>query len=377
MKFDEFQSGNFKQQMRYKSFQPSLVNTEWTWDDPRINVMLEQATNALSELNAFSLIVHDIDLFIRMHMYKEANTSSRIEGTKTRMDEDLLDEEYVPAEKRNDWKEVNNYVKAMNTAIEGLEELGLAMRLLRNTHAVLMEGVRGKYKTPGEFRRSQNWIGGSSLSDAAFVPPHHEDIPELVSDLEFFINNNEINVPHLIRCAIVHYQFETIHPFLDGNGRIGRLLITLYFISRGILRKPSLYLSDFFEKHRGAYYDSLTRVRESNDIGQWVRFFLQAVIETSNKGKMKFLKILDLQRELDTKIPTLGQRAENAHKLMQKLYLNPLITVHDVSNHLGLKYHSANKMIESLVNLGILHETTGNYRNRMFVFKQYMDLFIE
>ncbi|RJX21174.1 MAG: Fic family protein [Desulforudis sp.] len=375
MKFENFRSGEFKQQYQYKSFQPASINQEWSWDDTRINVLLEKATKSLGELNAFTLIVPDVDLFIRMHIIKEANTSSRIEGTKTEMDEAVMDEESIIPERRNDWREVQNYVRAMNTAIEKLNTLPLSLRLLRQTHEILMTGVRGKRKTPGEFRRSQNWIGGSSLADAAFIPPHHEDMADLLSDLEAFWHNESIHVPHLIRCALSHYQFETIHPFLDGNGRIGRLLITLYLVSHGLLAKPSLYLSAHLEKHRGAYYDALTRVRESHDIGHWVRFFLQAVVETAESGKGTFQNILALRQEMERKIVTLGRRAENGRRLIMLLYVTPAITVNSVAERLGLKYYTANQLVSAFTELGILKEATGYQRNRIFIFQNYVDIF--
>ena len=284
MKFEEYVSGTKVQQYQYKSFLPSLINMEWMWEDPRINRLLEEASAALAELNAYSRFAPDVDRYIRMHVVKEANTSSKIEGTRTEMDDVLRDRLHVAEEIRDDWQEVQNYIQAMHAAIGSLETLPLSMRLLRETHAILMEGVRGEHKTPGEVRRTQNWIGGASISDAVFIPPHIEALPELLTDLERFWHNDKINTPHLIRIAISHYQFETIHPFLDGNGRIGRLLITLYLMSEKMLAKPCLYLSAYIEKHKGQYYDALTTVRESNDMGQWVRFFLVAVSETARKG---------------------------------------------------------------------------------------------
>jgi len=377
MKFEEFKAGVYRQQYQYKDFLPAKINHEWSWDDPRINVLLEKATKSLGELNAFTLIVPDVDLFIRMHIIKEANTSSRIEGTKTEMDEVLLDEKEIRPERRDDWHEVQNYVRAMNTAIEELESLPLSLRLLRQTHAILMEGVRGKRKTPGEFRRSQNWIGGASLADAVFIPPHHNDLPELLGDLEVFWHNENIQVPHLIRVALSHYQFETIHPFLDGNGRIGRLLITLYLVSHGLLAKPSLYLSAHLEKHRTAYYDALSRVREANDLGHWCRFFLQAVIETAENGKETFRRILSLRQEVDRKVVTLGRRAENARKLIIHLYRYPAVSVNEVMKLQNINKNPARDLIAALVDIGVLEEITGYRRNRIFVFKQYLDIFME
>lgn len=375
MKFEEFVSGSYKQQYQYKSFQPSSINQVWSWDDPRINVLLEKATKSLGELNAFTLIVPDVDLFIRMHIIKEANTSSRIEGTRTEMDEAVLEEEAILPERRDDWREVQNYVRAMNTAIDELKTLPLSLRLLRHTHEILMSGVRGERKTPGEFRRSQNWIGGASLADAAFIPPHHEDMADLLTDLEAFWHNDNVEVPYLVRCALSHYQFETIHPFLDGNGRIGRLLITLYLVSHGLLNKPSLYLSAHLEKHRGAYYDALTRVRESNDIGHWVRFFLQAVVETAESGKTTFLRILALRQELDAEVVKLGRRAENAQQLILYLYGTPTITVNRAMELLGIKYVPANSLIATLVGMDVLQEVTGFQRNRIFILRRYIDIF--
>lgn len=376
MNLKNFKSGVFKQQFQYKSFSPARINNLWIWDDPKINTLLEEATRTLGELNAFSLIVPDVDLFIKMHILKEAQTSSRIEGTASTMEEAVLPKKEIAPEKRDDWVEVQNYVKAMNMAIDELKHLPLSNRLLLKAHGVLMQGVRGQHKTPGEFRRTQNWIGGTSLSDAVFIPPHHDEIPELMSDLEKFWHNEEIQVPHLIRIAISHYQFETIHPFLDGNGRIGRLLITLYLCSHKLLSKPSLYLSDYFEKNKGAYYDALTRVRASSDLAHWIKMFLVAVIATAQKGKKTFQDILELQKNLDGKIVCMGRRAKNAHLLLIFLYRNPVVKVADVMEELEISQVSADKLIKTFQKSGVLEEVTGFRRNRLFQFKAYFDLFM-
>jgi Fic family protein len=376
MKFEDFVAGHWYKRYQYKSFEPNSINQEWSWDDPITNTLLESANRALGELNAFSLIVPDIDLFIQMHVVKEAQTSSRIEGTQTAMDEALLPEEQILPEKRDDWHEVQNYVQAVNAAIADLANLPLSNRLLKQTHAVLMQGARGEHKQPGEFRTSQNWIGGSSLKDAAFIPPHQDGVPAYMGDLERFWHNEEINVPHLIRIALSHYQFETIHPFLDGNGRIGRLLIPLYLVSHGLLAKPSLYLSDFFERNRASYYDSLMRVRLSNDVIHWVRFFLQGVAETAVKGRDVFSQVLRLRTKVEHDILTLGKKAPNAKNLLNLLYRKPIVSAGDIEQALDLSTPTVNALIKDFQKLGILSEITGQLRGRVYAFEPYLDLFV-
>ena len=375
MNIEEFKAGTHRQRYQYNSFTPSLINHVWTWKDPRINTLLEQASRSLSELNAFSLIVPDIDLYIQMHIAKEATTSSRIEGTKTQMDEAVMDRAQIDPEKRNDWQEVQNYIQAMNEALDELSRLPLSNRLLKKTHAVLLQGVRGERKMPGEFRRSQNWIGGTSLKDAVYIPPGHDEVPELMADLEKFWHNDQIEVPHLIRIAISHYQFETIHPFLDGNGRIGRLLITLYLVSQGILEKPSLYLSDFFERNRGDYYDALTTVRVSNNLVHWINLFLTAIIQTSEKGQQTFRNILTLRNQINSEIVSLGRKAENARKLIIHLYQKPVLSGSAISKFLAITPRAANSLINDLEQMDILKEITGFKRNRVYAFEEYLRLF--
>jgi len=377
MNFKEFVSGRWVEQYQYKSFSPVTVNHEWTWNDPQINTLLEEAMRAIGELNAFSLIIPDVDLFIEMHVAKEASTSSRIEGTQTEIDEALRPRELVAPERRNDWDEVQNYIKAMKQAIDALQTLPLSNRLLKNTHRTLLEGVRGTEKLPGQFRKSQNWIGGTGPSDAAFVPPHHTEVPDLMSDLEKFLHNATIQVPHLVRIAIAHYQFETIHPFLDGNGRIGRLLIPLYLISKDLLKKPTLYLSAHIEKRKGAYYDALTRVRESNDMGQWVRFLMTAIRDTALKGRETFQSILVIRQEVERTTLSLGKRAQNARRLLNHLYRQPFVTPNKVAELLSVTHQTASSLIRNFEELNILKKWEKIGRNQVYVFGRYFALFLE
>jgi len=375
MNIRDYQAGTYKQQYQYQSFSPVQINETLTWDDPQINTMLEDATRALGELNAFTMIVPNVDIFIRMHIAKEANTSSKIEGTKTEMDEVLVSKEQIGPEKRDDWQEVQNYITAMNTALDELDKLPLSSRLLKNIHAILLDSVRGESKQPGEFRVSQNWIGGASLKTAYFIPPHHDEVSDLMSDLEKYLHNDSIHVPHLVKIAIAHYQFETIHPFLDGNGRIGRLMITLYLVSNGLLKKPSLYLSDYIEKNKDYYYESLTRVRMQNDLAGWIKFFLEAVIETAGSGAKTFENILSLKHEMDTLTQTFGKKAHNASKLVEYLYQQPIISVADVAKILEASKPTANTLVKEFEEKGMLQEVTGYERNKLYVFEQYLNIY--
>lgn len=369
-----FQSGTYQNQGYYKSFQPTPINRNWVLDDMNVLQLLSMANRQVGRLDMYSEYVN-IDLFIQMHIAKEATQSSKIEGTQTNMEEAFLKKEDISIEKRDDWEEVQNYIQAMNHAVELLHTLPFSTRLIKQTHKTLLQGVRGEHKLPGEYRTSQNWIGGASINDAKFIPPIHTTVNELISDIEKFANDEQNPMPDLLKIALIHYQFETIHPFLDGNGRVGRLLITLYLVNKGILKRPILYLSDFFEQHRILYYDNLMRVRTHNDINQWFRFFLTGVIETAKKGVQTFNAIMQLSKTVEEMITELGARSADAHKVVEYLYMHPIIDAQKVSDIIEKNPQSAYQLISKLENLKIIEEITGAQRNRLYAFEEYLAIF--
>ena len=371
----DFIAGVYRQHREYKSFSPSFINCSFAWENRQIDQLIEQAANLLGELNAYAENVPDVDFSIPMSIAKEAIDSNLIEGTKTEIDEVVLPQTEIPPIRQDDWQEVQNYIEAMNFAIAELPRIPISIRLLKDVHKILLSGVRGKHKAPGEIRRSQNWIGGSSLADALFVPPSPEELPDLLSDLEKFWHNTSLQLPYLIKIAITHYQFETIHPFLDGNGRCGRLLIILQLIDAQLLDKPALYASTFFEKNKVSYYNSLTRVRTANDLEQWIIFFLIGIVETAQHGLRTFKGIIALRQEYDAKILTLGSRAKNAQKLLRFMYAEPITNVNRVVEALNTNYPTTNRLLKSLAALGVLTEITGFSRNRLFVLEKYLNLF--
>lgn len=372
----DFKSGTYIPSNGYKAFQPTKINRIYRFDDTDLLPLIEQANLKLGELSAYSELVPDVDHFIQLHVIKEATVSSKIEGTHTNMEEALLQENEIDPERRDDWREVNNYIRSMKHSIAELENLPLSSRLLKQAHGILLKDVRGDHKMPGEFRTSQNWIGGASLKDAAFIPPVWQEVDSLMGDLENFLHNNQTGLPHVIKIALAHYQFETIHPFLDGNGRIGRLMITLYFIHAGILKKPVLYLSDFFERHRSLYYDNLTGIRTHNDLKTWIKFFLVGIVETSEKAIQGLRKILALKIDCETKrISQLGKKMKPAQALLHSLFSEPLVRPDEVATITGLSMVSSYKLIEDFERLNILKEITGNQRNRIFAFHEYFNVF--
>jgi Fic family protein len=371
---NSFKAGNYISQGTYKAFSPNQINRDWQINDMHVINLLSQADRELGRLDMFSEYVN-IDLYISMHIIKEATQSSKIEGTQTNMEEAFMKKNEIKADKRDDWQEVQNYIQAMHEAVKQLHRLPFSGRLIKLTHKILLQGVRGKHKLPGEYRSSQNWIGGASISDAVFIPPTHLEIPKLMSDIEKFANSLDNKLPDLLKIAIIHYQFETIHPFLDGNGRVGRLMITLYLVNKGILKQPILYLSDFFAKHRILYYDNLMRVRTHNDLSQWLKFFLTGIIETTKKGVETFNGILQLQKELDIKLKTLKSREGNARRVINFAYKQPVFNASIIEKTTQISGASVYKLLADLEKLAIIKEFTGAKRGRIYIFKDYMNLF--
>lgn len=345
-----------------------------------IQKLLSQADLALGRLDGSIQTLPNPDLFVFMYVRKEAVLSSQIEGTQSSLNDLLAAEASIlTAESPKDVDEVINYVHAMKHGLARLAELPLSIRLIREIHAELLKGVRGSRLTPGELRRSQNWIGpgGSTLNDAAFVSPPPEDVQGALGDLEFFLHS-PTDIPALIQIGLAHVQFETIHPFLDGNGRVGRLLITFYLCERGILHKPVLYLSHFFKRHRAAYYDNLQAVRDTGDWERWIIFFLRGVIEVSVEAAETARRILALREAHREAVTThMARAAANGHRLLQHLYERPIVSIAEVQEHLGTTYPAASNVVNRLASLGILREITGYRRNRLFRYESYIKLFSE
>jgi Fic family protein len=346
-----------------------------------LQVLLSKADRALGRLDGSIVTLPNPDLLVFMYVRKEAVLSSQIEGTQSSL-QDLLAAEaelFDPADIPRDVDEVINYVLAMNYGLDRLSTLPVSVRLIREIHERLLTGVRGGKHSPGELRRSQNWIGssGASLTEATFVPPPFEEVPQALGDLERFIHTSD-NIPLLIKVGLVHAQFETIHPFLDGNGRVGRLLITLLMTERGALSQPVLYLSHYLKRHRTTYYEKLQAVRESGDWEGWLAFFLtgvSAVSEQATETTRRVLLMREQHRALITE--SLGRAAGNGHRVLEALFDRPIVTIRNVQALIGTSYVPANQLVSRLVELGILEEITGYARNRRFRYSPYVQLFVD
>lgn len=363
---------NLSGEMAYQSFVPSpLPPTPPIEISEDILEQLIKANSQLAILESVATRIPNVDLFVSMYVRKEALMSSQIEGTQATL-EDVLDPLIEDNTNRN-VADVVNYIKATEYAIRRLHELPLCNRLLKETHAILMEGVRGQEKNPGEFRCSQNWIGGkgSTLRNAKYIPPSPDDMTEAMSDLEKYINADD-RLDGLIRAALIHYQFETIHPFLDGNGRIGRLLITLFLMEKKILTTPALYISYFLKKNRVEYYDRMTEVRSKGNYEQWVKFFLQALAESAKDAIAAIDELTALHDKNVDLVAGMGRASKNAMLVFRYLEANPIIEIGKTAEALGITFGTASNAVERLSSAGILEQTTTGRRNRTFAYKDYL-----
>lgn len=363
---------NLSGDMAYQSFVPTPLPPsppiEMTED--MINLLI-RANAQLAVLESVATHIPNVNLFISMYVRKEALMSSQIEGTQATL-EDVLDPMIESNTNRN-VADVVNYIKATEFAIKRLKELPLCNRLLKETHAVLMEGVRGQEKNPGEFRYSQNWIGGqgSTLRNARYIPPSPDDMAEAMSDLEKYINADD-SLDTLIRAALIHYQFETIHPFLDGNGRVGRLLITLFLMEKKVLSTPALYISYFLKKNRVEYYDRMTEVRSKGNYEQWVMFFLQALIESAEDATSTIDELTALHNRNIAVISKMGRSAKNAMLVFDYLETNPIIEIGKTAESLGMAFNTVSGAVNRLVNAGILKQSANVSKNRTFAYEDYL-----
>ncbi len=366
-----------RQPMGYEAFMPKPLPPDPPLVfDRNLQSALSEADRALARLDGVAAVLPNPELFIAMYVKKEALLSSQIEGTQASLQGVLeFEADGMPRDDINEVKEVINYVKAMDHGLARLNDFPFSSRLFREIHAVLLAGVRGRTKTPGEYRRSQNWIGGAgaSLAEAVFVPPPADAVEELISDLEKFIHAGD-NLPPLVKIALVHAQFETIHPFLDGNGRIGRLLITFYLCWQGILSRPLLYLSHYLKKNRQAYYDKLLAVRTEGDWEGWVEFFLSGVKEVSLEAADTARRIIDLKSRLSETIFSSRRSRLSALRLLDLCFAMPLLDVPLIASRLALSRQSTTQLVDHFLSLGILHEITGKKRYRKFLFRDYVAL---
>lgn len=355
---------------------PPTPAIEWT---PSLRIKFERAVLALGRLDSVSELLPDTALFLYMYVRKEAVLSSQIEGTLSSLSDLLLYElDQEPGVPLDDAQEVSNYVAAMDEGLQLLEKgMPLSLRLLKQVHMVLLGKGRGSDKTPGDFRRSQNWIGGTRPGNAAFVPPPPEAVLRCMGDLELFLHDKPEATPPLLKAALAHLQFETIHPFLDGNGRLGRLLITLLLCEQKVLSKPLLYLSLYFKTHRRVYYELLNRIRETGEWEAWLDFFADAVIATSEQAVATAKRLNEITQNDQKRILALGRSASSAIKIFQCFIARPIATTGLISRQTGLTPATVNKALKQLTSLGIIRETTAQKRNRLFAYSAYVAIINE
>ena len=370
---ENFHAGKYIASGGHRCFMPSLINENWACKNGKINTLVEQAALQLGQLNRLLTLPENAYIFLHLSSTAEAASSNRIEGTQTVLDEAFRPRDKISPPRRDDWQEVQNYIAALDEAQQP-PQLPISTRLLQRAHKVLMQGARGENKSPGEYRHIQNFLGETPTS-AIFIPPPATEIAVLMSDMENFLHNDKIHLPELIRIAIAHYQFETIHPFLDGNGRIGRIMIPLYLMDKKIINAPSLYMSPYLEKTKSDYYENLTRVRENNDMQRWLIYFLQGVITTAENASDALTEVQQLRKQSEETIHQTFNRSGNGLRLLNHLFNHPCISAADAARVCKITAAAAQAIINKMCAAEILQEITGQRRNREYVFRKYLNIF--
>ncbi|MCI8621149.1 MAG: Fic family protein [Clostridia bacterium] len=378
MKLEGYKSGIYTRVEDYRAFILSKINYNWSWEDTKINKVLEEASRRLGELNSYSLLVPNMDVYIKMFEKTEIANSYNIDGIDVKIEEFFGESKETENEKLYDIRSLENYERTIalgKEKISNSEEIDTKLLLL--LHKNLIEGTKEENKNPGRFRTSQNWIGGVSPKEASFVPPPHTEVEECLMDFEKFVKNNDTDTPELVKIAMLHYQFETIHPFLSANGRIGRMLIPLYMQSKGMLEKSCLYISKFLKDNQSTYFAKLTKVRDTSDMIGWIKFFLTGVLEIAKKQKEQILKLEELSKEIEKIINELPVKPENARKAVEVLYNEPIASRKRILENSKMKPSTLNTTINSLLEKNMIEEITGQGRNQIFAFRKYMNIFLE
>lgn len=378
MKLEGYKSGIFMRMNDYSPFILSKINYEWSWEDSKLNKMSAEVNRQIGELNGYSKLLPNMDAYTKMLMVVEANKTSKIEGTNIKMEDCLLQPSDIEAEKKEDWDRIQRHIDAMNYGIQQIgEQVTVGTKLLREIHNILLQGEKGDEKNLGKLRGMQTWVGGTSILDAIYIPPPHTEIVECLADFEQFIANEDTNTPDVVKLAMLHYQFESIHPFVGGNGRIGRMLIPLYLRSKGFLDKPCLFVSEYLEQNKEEYFNRLAKVRTSSDIIGWINFFLEAMLESAKRTNNRLQQLSQLKNEMDNVVMNTPVKPDNAKKIVETFYKEPIVDVLRLGELSGIKGGTMRTVINSLIDKGIVIKVKGVNKNKIVCFKKYTDIFFE
>lgn len=376
MKLEGYKAGKYIRVENYRAYILSGINYDWNSEDPELNKLAAEASREVGELNGYSLLVPNINVYLKMLIRIEANKSSKIDGISIDLEEDMLDEENVLEENIENWKKTKQYIEAIKYGIDSISKgEKVHTDIMKEIHKILaIEEAQKKYS--GKIRNTQNWINGTTPLDAEYIPPPYTELADCLSDFEKFVDNDNTNTPDIVKLAMLHYQFETIHPFIGENGKIGRIIIPLYLQSKGMLDKSCLYVSEYLEKNKDKYFNELMNVRNSSDIIRWIKFFLQAVIETAKITKNRLKRLVELKKEMDRVSITLPVKPDNAIKVIEVLYEEPIIDRLRLGELADVKPGTMRTIINSLVEKEVVSLTKGNEKGKILIFKKYMDIFL-